>query len=233
MTTSKSISRKEELLRRLRRLCPMSRRTHTLHEKEVRIWTACDLDPLLDALDKKPPDDPDVVDERMPYWAELWPCAIALSTCILDSKLAPPPGPWLELGCGPAMPGVAAALSGRRGVCTDYVPESLWLAELNAIEQGVESRIDFLELDWRSPPKDKTYSWILASDVAYEERNFQPLLNCFDTLLAPDGEIWFTEPGRSITKPFYDQLSESGWTRHLICQRDPIKIHRIRRAEAR
>lgn len=232
MHTSNPPSRKQELLGRLQHLCPMSCKTHVLHKRDVRIWTACDLDPLLEELERKPDDDPAIIDEQMPYWAELWPAGLALATCILDPRHSRPPGPWLELGCGPGMAGIAAALSGSPGVCTDYQQEAIWLAELNAIENGIDNLSASL-LDWRRPPGDQTYPWILASDITYEERNFQPLLDCFETLLAPGGEIWFAEPGRSIAKPFYDQLFENGWMRHRICHRKPMNIQRLRRAPAR
>jgi len=210
----------------------MSKRTFVIHQRELAIWTACDLDPLLDAMERKPDTHPDVVDERMPYWAELWPSAQTLAETILDPRRTPPAGPWLELGCGPGMAGVAAGMRGMNGVFTDYQNEALWLAGLNARENGAtEARTR--QLDWRTPPKGMKVPWILASDVAYEERNFQPLIDCFEALLAPGGEIWFAEPGRSVTKPFYEELAEAGWARRRLRRDGAVVVYRLRRTADR
>jgi hypothetical protein len=46
----------------------------------VELHVVADLDRLLEEMIAKGDDHPDVRDERMPYWAELWPSAIALAS---------------------------------------------------------------------------------------------------------------------------------------------------------
>ncbi len=221
-------TRADELLARLRALCPMRCRELDFEADRLSLWTACDMDPLLDALAAKPPDHPDVLDERMPYWAELWPSSLLLARHILASDSLPA-GPWLELGCGPGLSGLAAARRGRPGTCSDYIPEALLLAELNALHNRCEGLATRL-LDWREPPADLRVPWILAADVAYETRLFQPLLKCFDHLLLPDGEIWFGEPGRPIARDFFQLLQEHGWTLSSLRSQDNLRLYRLRRA---
>jgi predicted nicotinamide N-methyase len=186
------------------------------------------MDPLLDAMQQKPDTHPDIVDERMPYWAELWPSAQALAETILDPRRTLPANRWLELGCGPGLAGLAARLRGCPGTFTDYQEEALWLAELNAAENNFPSA-ELQLLDWRNIPQDLKAPWILASDVAYETRNFQPLIDAFDRLLTPEGEIWFAEPGRSITQPFFQELKEAGWSVRPLHRQIPVTVYRIHR----
>lgn len=205
-----------------------------MHAEEVRIggetftlWTAKDPELLLEALAAKAPDHPDVLDERMPYWAELWPSARVLAEAILTQPSLPGV-PWLELGCGPGLPGLAAHRRGCRGIWSDYLPEALSLAAWNAHGSGIASPATRL-IDWRSPPEDLRVPWILAADVAYEERNFLPLLESFDGLLAPGGEVWLGEPGRPIAQTFFDMLSTEGWERESLLQIGEVTVWRLRR----
>jgi len=220
-------ARNLELLGRLKALCPMRSRKFALGARQVDFWTAVSLDPLLAVLAEKPAEDPDVQDERLPYWAELWPSALGLAEVISEAETLPA-GPWLELGCGPGLPGIAAGLRGRAGIFSDYMPEALWLAELNARSAGLphlETRL----LDWRTPPPALRVPWILAADVAYEVRNFSPLLGCFETLLCPGGEIWFSEPGRRVAEGFFAEMSAAGWQREVLGTAGSVTVSRFRR----
>jgi len=227
MTPPPSHNRSAELEARLKALCPMRCREVRLGEQALRVWTACDLDPLLEALAQKPADHPDVTDERLPYWAELWPSSRVLAECILTSEQLPA-GPWLELGCGPGLAGLAATRRGVQGIWTDYMEPALWLAELNALTLGCPHP-QTQQLDWRHPPVSLRVPWILAADVAYEKRNFEPLLSCFDQLLLPGGEIWFGEPGRPVARDFIASLAGNGWEALPLLQMDTVTVYRLRR----
>jgi predicted nicotinamide N-methyase len=218
----------EVLLSRLQGLCPMRTLKLRLGRFDLQpFWTAVSSDPLLEQLAAKADDHPDVVDERMPYWAELWPSARGLAEAILSADKLPG-GPWLELGCGPGLAGLAARLRGVPGTWTDYADEALWLSELNARSHGIADPHCRL-LDWRQPPQDVKVPWLLASDVAYETRFFEPLLACMDQLLLPGGELWLGEPGRPVARAFFNGLMQNGWqSGELLCLGD-VRIYRLTR----
>jgi predicted nicotinamide N-methyase len=65
-----------------------------------------------------------------------------------------------------------------------------------------------LLFDWNAPPK-AVFPLILAADVVYETTQYQPLLQVFNQMLAPDGEIWLAEPNRPIAAPFFEILAEN------------------------
>ena len=73
----------------------------------VRMTKIKDLDAMLDDIDPITFAD----DERLPYWAELWPSAIGLAR-YLDRDVSLRGQHVLELGCGLGLLGVVAARDG-------------------------------------------------------------------------------------------------------------------------
>src|SRR3982751_983802 len=62
-------------------------------------------------------------EEFLPYWAELWPSGLALAKRIAGRALHG--ARTLELGCGLALPSLAAALAGGRVLATDWSPQAI------------------------------------------------------------------------------------------------------------
>ena len=63
------------------------------------------------------------VDERLPYWAELWPSAHVLAAELAARDLRG--RRVVELGCGVGLPSVVAALGGADVLATDWYDEAL------------------------------------------------------------------------------------------------------------
>jgi predicted nicotinamide N-methyase len=108
-------------------------------------------------------------DEFLPYWAELWPAAVALAGAL--------PGVAgqhvCELGCGLGLPSLVAAACGADVTATDWAPEAIALLRENAGRNGLDVRTEVL--DWREPWAAR-FDLVLAADVLYEQRNVEPLL---------------------------------------------------------
>ena len=175
-------------------------------EQRVRITKITDLDALLDTIDPVQ----FAEDERIPYWAELWPSAVGLSRYVaqhlaLDGQHA------LELGCGLGLVGVVAALQGARVLCTDYEADALAFARHNARHNHCE-QMRFRQVDWRAPALRRRYDVILASDVIYEARNFGPLVALLQRFLSRGGYALFADPGRANAVPFFALLRHRGFT---------------------
>jgi predicted nicotinamide N-methyase len=180
--------------------------TLALQGRQVHITKIADLEVLLEDIEPVT----FAQDERLPYWAELWPSAVALAHYVTQHlDLA---GQWvLELGCGLGLVGVAAALRGARVLCTDYEPAALAFARHNARRNACR-RVRFRLMDWRRPTLSRRYACILASDVIYEARNFQPLVMLLRRYLARGGRAVFSEPGRLNAEPFFTLLRQWGFT---------------------
>ncbi|MFO1491202.1 MAG: methyltransferase domain-containing protein [Kiritimatiellia bacterium] len=174
-----------------------------------------DLDRLLDEILAQGPESLEVKDERLPYWSEIWPSSIAMAEWLLED---PPPAAAsaLEIGCGPALAGIAAARSGCRVTVSDFQPRALELARHNWLANHPSAPPERL-IDWRDPPLDEQYDLLIGSDVAYERRFFEALAGTFRALVRPGGAIRLTEPGRSVAQEFFPFLQSRGFTleKHL------------------
>lgn len=155
-------------------------------------------------------------DEYMPYWCDLWPAARMLAKAILRADW--PPGlRALELGCGLGLPGIAAMKKGLLVTFSDYDAAALRFAAENAKANGCK-QFDLLPFDWRQPP-DRQFKLILASDLIYEARNVQPVVDVLDRLLTPDGECWLTDQDRKPAELLKRELIDAGFQYTMEAQR--------------
>lgn len=172
-----------------------------------------DTNKLVDSID------PEIfsLDERLPYWADIWTSAIELARwCLTEAELNGKR--VLELGCGLGLAGIAAAKRGANVVFSDYEDDALDFVRYNANKnltgEIVNSHTRFINLDWhrvdaQSLPQPQKFDMIIAADVVYERRNFFPLMDVLQRLLEPTGVAIFTEPGRMIGEQFFKLLREA------------------------
>jgi predicted nicotinamide N-methyase len=152
-------------------------------------------------------------DERLPYWAELWPSGRALARWLVEAP-ALPEGPAIELGCGVALPSLALGWrSGEHVLATDYYADALEFAIANARRNG-DLPLGTWLLDWRDIPPGLAgrFGFLLAADVLYEMRNVEMLAEAIPRLLAPGGTVWLADPRRVYLSIFRDRMREAGWT---------------------
>jgi predicted nicotinamide N-methyase len=148
-------------------------------------------------------------DERLPYWAILWPASIALANFFVDLP-AIAGKRVLELGAGLGVAGLAAAQAGAHVVITDWYDEPLEFVQGSARLNGLE--VETRHLDWRFPPAGEQYDYILGADLLYERRNHAPILACAAQLLAPGGRLLLSDPERHPSLFFLETARELGWT---------------------
>jgi ETFB lysine methyltransferase len=134
------------------------------------------------------------IDDRLPYWADLWPAAVVLARFVRGLRGAG--RSLLELGCGSGVVATAAARAGFDVTATDYYEDSPLFARANAWRnEGVD--ISARCADWNSWPADlRGYDLIVASDVLYEQRNAPLIARVMAQSLGPKGEGWIADPGR-------------------------------------
>jgi predicted nicotinamide N-methyase len=165
-------------------------------------------------------------DERLPYWAELWPSGVALARAVAARSLGG--RRVLELGCGGlALPSIAAALAGGRVVATDWSPEALSLAVENAARNG--AAVEVLECDWGRPGAvlaRAPWDLVLAADVLYERRHVPALLELLPRL---SEEVWLADPNRPPLREFLAGAAERFAVTSSGASEPPkVGIHRLR-----
>ena len=191
-------------------------------------------------------------DERLPYWAELWPSARALARHLLDEgsakvrecESAKGGDGWdgvrvLELGCGVALPSLALAGLGADVLATDWYDDALLFARANAERNGLPP-LRTEPLDWRQPRGGWGYDVVIAADVLYEQRNGPILAALLPRVTAPGGTVLIADPGRVYAGDFFRLMRDTGWdVEQAALLAEPsapgaesrVRIHRLRRAE--
>jgi predicted nicotinamide N-methyase len=152
-------------------------------------------------------------DERLPYWADVWPSALCLAEQI--ARLSGAGQRLLELGCGVGFVCAVASAGGFEVLGTDYYAEALEFTQVNL------ARNDFppagLRLvDWRELSDDLgTFDVVVAADVLYEKAYPALIASAIDRTLAADGLAFVADPGRRGAIAFQEECR----ARRLTIQR--------------
>ena len=157
-----------------------------------------------------------------PYWSVLWRSGVALAreldgVAIRGLRV-------LELGCGLAIPSIAAARAGATVLATDACGDALELVARNARANGV--RVETATVDWAEPDElvgRAPFDLVLAADVLYERTGVAQLLSLLP-LLAP--EAWLADPGRPGAGAFMEE-ADRRWTVETSV-RGVVSIHRLK-----
>ncbi|MBX9928260.1 MAG: hypothetical protein K2X99_05030 [Gemmatimonadaceae bacterium] len=159
-------------------------------------------------------------DERLPYWAELWPSALVLAAQVARAPIV---ARSIELGCGLALPSLVTRARGGAVTATDYYDDALLLAARNADRNGIGA-LETALVDWNAIPATLgRYDRILAADVLYERRYGPLVAGAIDRLLAPSGCAWLTDPGRVGREPFM-QAAAACELRVTVLDAPPVEL---------
>ena len=97
-------------------------------------------------------------EEFLPYWAELWSSGEVLAREVAERDVAG--FRVVELGCGLALPSLAAAMGGAYVLATDWSPDAVELAQENARRNALELETALVRWSepeaWLEPPTCST-----------------------------------------------------------------------------
>ena len=190
---------------------------------ELKLYRVKNLDELIDQID----DEQFNHDERMPYWAELWPSAIGLARYLNENPHIIHKKKVLELGCGLGLTSmVIGDCEPEQFLATDYEQDALDITTKNfLLNEKKPPRLKLL--DWRAPDLEQKFEVIVAADILYERRFFLHLRRLFRNYLERQGSVILAEPGRPIAQNFFDMLRQAGFvciTRTMEVQQANYKI---------
>jgi predicted nicotinamide N-methyase len=157
-----------------------------------------------------------------PYWSVLWRSGAALARELDGMALRG--ARIVELGCGLAVPSLAAARAGADVLATDGSAEALGLAARNADLNGV--RLETAIADWAMPDvlvRRAPFDLVLAADVLYDRASVDPLLSLLPQLAR---EAWIADPGRAPAVTFLDRARHPWAIETRV--RGVVSIHRLR-----
>jgi predicted nicotinamide N-methyase len=149
-----------------------------------------------------------VKDERLPYWADVWPSSLILAAKLLELKGRGRTA--LELGCGVGLSTLAATTAGYDVLSTDYYEDALDVTRANVFRNlGKLARTRLV--DWRHLPDDLgQFDLVFASDVLYEKEYAELLPVILDRVLVPKGFALIADPGRVAAPIFVEGCGASG-----------------------
>jgi predicted nicotinamide N-methyase len=156
-----------------------------------------------------------------PYWSVLWRSGVALAREVDGAALRG--RRVVELGCGLAVPSLAAARAGASVLATDACPEALELVTRNALANGL--RVETAVFDWAEPDgmvERAPFDLVLAADVLYERASVARLLGLLPHL-AP--KVWLADPGRPAADAFLEQAHRRWSVETRV--RGVVRVHRL------
>ena len=196
-----------EFRRQIENRYPLAERVVQLSSRQISMTVVADPDSLLETLSRA--DHNGTL--HLPYWIYLWSSSIGLANHLeFDDRLAGQR--ILEVGCGFGLAGIVGCQKGGKVLFTDCELDALMLARYNVWRHGCEDLAAFAQMNWNAPCVNGKFSFILASDVIYEEKNWQSLITLLQKYLTADGEAIVSEPSRSNAVGFLNLLEFCGFS---------------------
>lgn len=186
---------------------PTINTTIQIGNRQIKLTIVDDPDYFLDTLSREDSDGR----LYLPYWTYLWESSIGLARYVSTLGVLISGQHILELGCGYGLVGIVASLSGAKVVFSDFEYDALQFAKHNSIENGISCG-EYVQMDWDTPCFQCQFDVILASDVIYEEQNWQPIVDLLKNYLKPDGVVLLSEPNRKNADGFFNGIREYGFT---------------------
>jgi predicted nicotinamide N-methyase len=184
-------------------------------------------DELLDEAEKDP-------EQRIPYWAEIWPSSRILAERLLKEQGAG--RRLLELGCGVGPATLAALEVGFQVTATDYFAEALGFTRINALSNGLPAP-NVVAADWRTWPTELAgFDVVVGADILYEKPYPGLVAEVFRAALRPGAIGWVTDPCRQAAESFPAECEARGL---VATVGEPFRVYdegvwkRVRRYEVR
>jgi len=152
-------------------------------------------------------------DEQLPYWAEHWPSSEVAAAYF---HAHPFPADWIvyELGCGL---GTTSAIIGEHCavVASDIAQRGCEYTRANLLRYGLPPRV--VRADWRHVPlRPGTIDAVIGSDILYEERWIEPVVEVLRRVLRTDGTAYITDPCRRSWRTFLDRARQTGMQSSVV-----------------
>jgi predicted nicotinamide N-methyase len=144
--------------------------------------------------------------EPFPYWARLWPSAIALSAFLQKHPQWVSGKQVAELAAGVGLPSLIAVTYAKQVWCSDISKQAMEVAAKSAGMHQLEN-IQFEACSWSNLPDDFNAEVVLLSDINYEPSVFNELENVLKGLLQRGCTLLLATPQRLMAKPFLEKLS--------------------------
>ena len=142
-----------------------------------------------------------------PYWAKVWPSAIALHNVLQTHPILIRDKTVLELGAGIGLPSLIMASEAKTIQVSDYDSEAVELLRKNIAYLQLQN-VQALQIDWNDLPENINPEVIILSDVNYDPIQFETLTKLIENFIHQGCAIILSTPQRIMASPFVLALSE-------------------------
>jgi len=142
-----------------------------------------------------------------PYWAKVWPSAIALVKVLQKHPSLIRDKTVLELGAGIGLPSLLMADITKSITISDYDSEAVELLQKNITHLQLQN-VQALQMDWNDLPENIDPEVIILSDVNYDPAQFETLTKLIEKFIHHGCAIILSTPQRIMASPFVLALSE-------------------------
>ena len=141
-----------------------------------------------------------------PYWAKVWPSAIALLNILQKHPSVIKDRTVLELGAGVGLPSLLMANEAKAIQISDYNSEAVELLRKNIAHLQLQN-VQAMQLDWNTIPENITAEVVILSDVNYDPTQFETLTKLIEKFIHQGCTIILSTPQRIMASPFVLELA--------------------------
>jgi predicted nicotinamide N-methyase len=141
-----------------------------------------------------------------PYWAKVWPSAIALLNVLKAHPHLIKDKHVLEIGAGIGLPSLMIAGITKSIQISDYDMEAVELLRKN-IEHLELENAEALKLDWNALPEAIHPEVVILSDVNYDPTQFDALISLIEKFILQGSTVILSTPQRIMASSFVLALS--------------------------
>jgi predicted nicotinamide N-methyase len=142
-----------------------------------------------------------------PYWAKVWPSAIALHNVLQKHPSLIRDKTVLELGAGVGLPALMIADITKSIIISDYNSKAVELLRKNITHLQLQN-VQAMQLDWNNVPENMKAEVMILSDVNYDPTQFETLTKLIEKFIHQGCAIILSTPQRIMASPFVLALSE-------------------------
>ena len=141
-----------------------------------------------------------------PYWAKVWPSAIALLDVLKAHPHLIQNKHVLEIAAGIGLPSLMMADIAKSIQISDYDKEAVALLQKN-IEYLQLQNAEALRLDWNALPETIHPEVVILSDVNYDPTQFETLTKLIEKFIHQGSTVILSTPQRIMASTFVLALS--------------------------
>ena len=140
-----------------------------------------------------------------PYWAKVWPSAIALCEFLEKNNHLIKNKNIVELAAGLGLPSIVAAEYGKHIFCSDYLETPLQFVQ-KSISNLELTNVSYGILNWNHLPENMVADVLLLSDINYEPHEFDALYTMMHRFIFSNTIIILATPQRLVAKDFIEKI---------------------------